>query len=89
MRCKLEQERKNQIKANQNDDGKLLREEKRKLYEEIQMLQQQKRTLALEESKQAEMHLLEEEKYMKLREKENHKMKGVNEIEFRSSNFNL
>ena len=75
MRCKLEQERLNQIKVNQNDDGKLLREENKKLYEKIQMLQQQKKTLALEESKRAEMCLLEEEKYMKIREEENHKMK--------------
>ena len=33
------------------------------------------KTLALEESKRTEMHLLEEEKYMKIREEENHKMK--------------
>ena len=70
----MEQERMNQIKTNQNDDGKLLREENRKLYEEIQMLQHQKKTLALEESKRAEMCLIAE-KYMKIREEENCKMK--------------
>ena len=34
------------------------------------MIQQQKKALALEETKRAEMHLMEEEKYRKQREDE-------------------
>ena len=39
------------------------------------MIQQQKKALALEETKRAEMHLMEEEKYRKQREDKHQKMK--------------
>ena len=58
------------MRNNQSDEDKLMREEMKKLYEEIQMIQQEKKALALEESKIAEMHLMEEVKYRKQREDE-------------------
>ena len=46
-----------------------------KKYECFNSKKKPKKTLALEESKRTEMCLLEEEKYMKIRQEENHKMK--------------
>ena len=45
VKQKLEQEQNNPMRNNRSDEDKLMREETKKLYEEIQMIQQQKKAL--------------------------------------------